>query len=146
MNHIWKTLPYQIMYAILYHGPLDIRIRLHIPPRKLGAAQKVIPSRSLSVHKLIEIDSATMAHRVFFALDNGRRMVLFVHDTYSCVNCFDRYGAFEYRRAVLENAGLRVDYYSNYRSQSMLPNLSFQTMLASHDFRQEEIDIIRLHV
>jgi hypothetical protein len=100
----WKDLPIDMVHAILYQGSLDARIRLKIPTRKLNKLQSALsivnPRPKKSVRK--ELHNPHMAYRVFFKLDGGRRMVLFVNDIMACVNCFDRSGAFEYHWATAQ--------------------------------------------
>jgi hypothetical protein len=150
----WKDLPVDIVHNILYQGSLDTRIRLKIPTRKLNKLQSALSALSaLSIVNLKpqksvrkELQNTHMAYRVFFKLDGGRRMVLFVNDIMACVNCFDRSGAFEYHWATaqLDNEpNSRLWFYYD-RDAPYIPIVSYQTLMEDHEFTQEELEKIAL--
>jgi hypothetical protein len=152
MTEIFANLPMDLIHAILYHCSLDVRIELRIPPRKLYAKSKEyehILVRNLCVHKSFQdqtphdVSSRLQGYRVFFRLGNGRRMVLFVNDVFACVNSFNRFGVFEHHLAttVIEDAQLWFYFDS---SMSSAPHISYQSLMAYHEFVQSELDIVGL--
>jgi hypothetical protein len=154
-DEIWKHLPNELIHTILYHGPMDIRIQLHIPPRKLRASDQDNDNDNMNdngnekrkrcVHKISYHNGSFIGHRVFFVLLNGRRMVLYDSSCFKCVNCFDCFGSFENHWATdINDDGGRVMYYYDRDALLNAPTVSYQMLVASQNFESHELDIIRL--